>query len=69
MGGSTVRLNEWEASTLKEIARVENVRRRKSGLKELKQSNVLHLVLDRELPTYLANASAAEEGTKQPLLL
>ena len=69
MKGTTVRLNEWENGTLKEITRLENNRRRRKGQKEIKQSEVLHTMLEKELPRYLLNVVADEADSKQTLLL
>ena len=69
MKGSTVRLNEWEVTTLKQIAKVKNDKRRIKGQKEMKQSEVLHELLERVLPQCLLNEQADEEDSKQTLLL
>lgn len=69
MKGTTVRLNEWENTTLKELARLENSKRKRKGQKEVKQSEVLHTILEKELPRYLLNVVADEADSKQTLLL
>lgn len=69
MKGATVRLNEWEVTTLKQITKIINLRRRVKGQKELKQSEVLHDLLERVLPQCLLNEEADEGDSKQTLLL
>ena len=69
MKGSTVRLNEWEVRTLKQIAKVKNVKRRIKGQKDIKVSEVLHELLEHVLPQCLLNEEADEEDSKQTLLL
>lgn len=69
MKGTTVRLNQWENETIKQITKKENDKRRRQGQKDVKQSEMLHSILEKELPRYLLNAEADEGETKQILML
>lgn len=69
MKGTTVRLNQWENETIKHITKLENDRRRRQGKKDMKQSEMLHSILEKELPRYLLNVEADEGETKQILML
>lgn len=65
-----IRLNDWESGTIAHLTKIENIDRRKKGQKDLKESEMLHKILEVELPKYLAKADASEGGgADQPTML